>query len=103
MKPEGWTQDQRRRRAPASIGARGGVGDAEHQALPRRLLHAASRADDHAKADIYYVQPGHYLCLGDNSAQSSDSRKWGAGPGAADARQGGVRVLPASAGVGFIK
>jgi signal peptidase I len=24
-----------------------------------------------------YVQPGHYLCLGDNSPQSSDSRSWG--------------------------
>ena len=35
---------------------------------------------DYAKADIYYVQPGHYLCLGDNSAQSSDSRKWGTVP-----------------------
>jgi signal peptidase I len=23
-----------------------------------------------------YVQPGHYLCLGDNSPQSSDSRSW---------------------------
>ena len=32
------------------------------------------------RADIYYVQPGHYLCLGDNSAQSSDSRKWGTVP-----------------------
>jgi signal peptidase I len=28
----------------------------------------------------YYVQPGHYLCLGDNSAQSSDSRVWGTVP-----------------------
>jgi signal peptidase I len=31
-------------------------------------------------ADIFYVQPGHYLCLGDNSAQSSDSRSWGTVP-----------------------
>lgn len=28
----------------------------------------------------YYVQPGHYLCLGDNSASSSDSREWGLVP-----------------------
>jgi hypothetical protein len=27
-----------------------------------------------------YVQPGHYLCLGDNSPQSSDSRDWGLVP-----------------------
>jgi len=27
-----------------------------------------------------YVQPGHYLCLGDNSQQSSDSRDWGLVP-----------------------
>ena len=27
-----------------------------------------------------YVQPGHYLCMGDNSQQSSDSRDWGLVP-----------------------
>jgi signal peptidase S26 family len=27
-----------------------------------------------------YVQPGHYLCLGDNSQSSSDSRDWGLVP-----------------------
>jgi signal peptidase I len=27
-----------------------------------------------------YVQPGHYLCLGDNSTASSDSRDWGLVP-----------------------
>lgn len=27
-----------------------------------------------------YVQPKHYLCLGDNSTASSDSREWGAVP-----------------------
>lgn len=27
-----------------------------------------------------YVQPGHYLCLGDNSPSSSDSREWGLVP-----------------------
>lgn len=27
-----------------------------------------------------YVQPGHYLCLGDNSPESSDSRSWGTVP-----------------------
>ena len=33
-----------------------------------------------SRADLYYVQPGHYLCLGDNSAHSSDSRSWGLVP-----------------------
>jgi signal peptidase I len=28
----------------------------------------------------YYVQPGHYMCLGDNSQASSDSRDWGLVP-----------------------
>jgi signal peptidase I len=28
----------------------------------------------------YYVQPGHYLCLGDNSPESSDGRTWGLVP-----------------------
>ena len=28
----------------------------------------------------YYVQPGHYLCLGDNSTASADSRDWGLVP-----------------------
>ena len=28
----------------------------------------------------FYVQPDHYLCLGDNSPESSDGRKWGLVP-----------------------
>jgi signal peptidase I len=28
----------------------------------------------------FYVQPGHFLCLGDNSPQSSDGRSWGLVP-----------------------
>jgi signal peptidase I len=30
--------------------------------------------------NTFYVQPGHYLCLGDNSPESSDSRSWGQVP-----------------------
>jgi len=30
--------------------------------------------------DTYYVHPGHFLCFGDNSAQSSDGRTWGQVP-----------------------
>ncbi|MFO0964443.1 MAG: S26 family signal peptidase [Gemmataceae bacterium] len=28
----------------------------------------------------YYVQPGHFMCLGDNSTMSSDGREWGLVP-----------------------
>jgi signal peptidase I len=31
-------------------------------------------------ARTLYVQPGHYLCLGDNSTASSDGRSWGLVP-----------------------
>lgn len=30
--------------------------------------------------ETLFVQPGHYLCLGDNSPESSDSRAWGTVP-----------------------
>ncbi len=32
------------------------------------------------RSTTMYVQPGHYLCLGDNSQSSSDSRAWGLVP-----------------------
>jgi signal peptidase I len=35
---------------------------------------------ERTELDTFYVQPGHYLCLGDNSAQSSDGREWGLVP-----------------------
>jgi hypothetical protein len=31
-------------------------------------------------AKSMYVQPGHYLCMGDNSPESSDGRSWGTVP-----------------------
>ena len=34
----------------------------------------------HLPAKTLYVQPGHYLCLGDNSPESSDGRSWGTVP-----------------------
>ena len=80
MNPEGWTQTNDVL-APASIGASGGVG-VQNIKLHRDVYYTRqSQAPvDHSKADIFYVQPGHYMCLGDNSAQSSDSRKWGVVP-----------------------
>jgi signal peptidase I len=32
------------------------------------------------EATTFFVQPNHYLCLGDNSPESSDSRAWGEVP-----------------------
>ena len=80
---EGWTEANDIA-APASLGASGPVTFA-HIRLWRDTYFTYSAAgppfDGVAKyADTYYVQPGHYLCLGDNSAQSSDSRKWGTVP-----------------------
>ncbi len=65
--------------APASIGARGDV-IIQSIVLHRDVYYTKNSNGDHAAADAFYVQPGHYLCLGDNSAQSSDSRKWGTVP-----------------------
>jgi hypothetical protein len=34
----------------------------------------------HMPTRTMYIQPGHYLCMGDNSPESSDGRTWGAVP-----------------------
>ena len=75
---EGWTRANDIE-APASIGARGPVAAIRNIKLFRDVYYTRSGGDQ-TGADIFYVQPGHYLCLGDNSAQSSDSRKWGVVP-----------------------
>jgi signal peptidase I len=79
---------------PASVGGRGdAVLSVGHLRLWRDTYYLAGGAEsidsevffDPAQwADKYtlesmsmYVQPGHYLCLGDNSPSSSDSRLWG--------------------------
>lgn len=62
--------------APASIGAKGAVTVRSIKLF--RDVHYTHGTNP--PAFIYYVQPGHYLCLGDNSAQSSDSRTWGTVP-----------------------
>src|SRR5688572_13598465 len=61
--------------APASVGAKGTV-TVRGLKLFRDVFYTHRPNEPY----IYYVQPGHYLCLGDNSAQSSDSRTWGAVP-----------------------
>jgi signal peptidase I len=75
--PEGWTKANDVD-APAGIGAAGKV-TVSGIRLYRDIFYTR-RGTDPTRADIYYVQPGHYLCLGDNSAQSSDSRNWGTVP-----------------------
>jgi len=72
---EGWTRANDIN-APASIGGKGAV-TIRSIKLHRDVYYTQGTKPP---AFIYYVQPGHYLCLGDNSAQSSDSRTWGVVP-----------------------
>lgn len=83
---------------PASIGGRAAAVGVSHVRLWRDTYYTldASRADTDRVGDwsdperwgtfkemnfkTLYVQPGHYLCLGDNSTASSDSREWGLVP-----------------------
>ncbi len=69
--------------APASIGASGPVPGIRNIQIKRDIYYTTTKenhGDSSARPDIYYVQPGHYMCMGDNSAHSSDSREWGAVP-----------------------
>jgi signal peptidase I len=63
---------------PARIGAAGGVTVSRIQ-LWRDVYYTPG---DHqiGIVETHYVQPGHYLCMGDNSASSSDGRTWGLVP-----------------------
>ena len=99
-----WDELQKRRgprrndREPASIGSQGAQVQIRNVRLWRDTYYTldASSADAagfHEWADpdkwgplrsldfkTMYVQPGHYLCLGDNSPASSDGRAWGLVP-----------------------
>jgi hypothetical protein len=81
-KKEGWTTATDLE-APVRIGAAGGV-EVSKLKLWRDtyFVNKSYRysADVCNTAFTFYVQPGHYLCLGDNSAQSSDGRIWGTVP-----------------------
>ena len=87
---------------PASIGANGGEVKVHHLRLWRDTYYTLSPGgcdvrpfgdapislsdpeqwSEYRKMDFktMYVQPGHFLCLGDNSQASSDSREWGLVP-----------------------
>lgn len=88
---------------PASIGASSTTLQVRHVALWRdvyytRVVGGGSSDHDHTeevrdysspdqwgplqnvRPATYYVRPGHYFCLGDNSPKSSDSRAWGLVP-----------------------
>lgn len=73
--------------APAGIGAKGSV-EVRHVKMwmdtyftpAQNTSYAVPYNDPDSPVDTFYVQPGHYFCLGDNSGQSSDSRKWGLVP-----------------------
>jgi len=58
---------------PASIGVKGGAVNVSDLSLWRDTYYTNSQGTTYT----LYVQPGHYLCMGDNSPQSSDSRSWG--------------------------
>jgi signal peptidase I len=69
---------------PASIGAaRGAKLSVAHLQLWRDTYYTPAtepRSYDSTELRTMYVQPGHFLCLGDNSSESSDGRAWGLVP-----------------------
>lgn len=64
-------------REPAGVGA---SGDVTVSGLKLYRDTHYTNANPHGPVDTYFVQPGHYLCMGDNSSQSSDGRMWGLVP-----------------------
>jgi len=71
--------------APASIGSTGAVEVSKIKIWQDTFFTPYDNdfnqdIDTVATVDTFYVQPKHFLCLGDNSGQSSDSRKWGLVP-----------------------
>jgi signal peptidase I len=85
---------------PASVGARGGAVTVSHLRLWRDTYYTVRGAVADGSLPSYaslreprdwtslrdlpartlFVEPGHYLCLGDNSPESSDGREWGLVP-----------------------
>lgn len=103
-KKEGWTEANDVK-APASVGATNGV-EVSKLKLWRDtfFINRGYSSTDDAVNTVYtyYVQPGHYLCFGDNSAQSSDGRYWGAVPDRLMLGKASFVFWPADR-IGFIK
>ncbi len=64
-------------REPAGVGA---SGDVTVSGLKLYRDTHYTNGNPSGPVDTYFVQPGHYLCMGDNSSQSSDGRAWGLVP-----------------------
>jgi signal peptidase I len=68
---------------PARIGATGNISVSKVR-LWRDVYYTPKTAVGGAEyaygLHTFYVQPGHYFCLGDNSSSSADGREWGAVP-----------------------
>jgi signal peptidase I len=71
---------------PASFGARDGLSvQVSHVGLYRDTYYTTQTDHDprwgvNGPVKTFYVQPGHFMCMGDNSSESSDSRFWGLVP-----------------------
>ena len=73
-------------RQPASVGTFGAARlTVKHLRLFRDTYYTAAGHEKPLKGPgepemTMFVQPGHFLCMGDNSTQSSDGRDWGTVP-----------------------
>lgn len=81
---EGWTTANDKA-APASVGIKGRVTVSKLKLFRDTFfVHESSpftpTLDDGTKLTLLHAQPGHYICLGDNSTHSADGRTWGAVP-----------------------
>lgn len=63
---------------PASIAAKGASLSVSHLKLWRDTYYTTGQGE--APVRTFYIYPGHFLCMGDNSPQSSDGRMWGMVP-----------------------
>jgi signal peptidase I len=66
--------------SPASLRVNGTVEVSQIKLWQDTFFTPSPSGGEFANLDTFYVQPDHYLCLGDNSGQSSDSRAWGVVP-----------------------
>ena len=79
-------EDEPNNHQPASFGTLGSARlSIKHLKLYRDTYYTAAGHEPRPRMPgdpdlTMFVQPGHYLCLGDNSTQSSDGRDWGTVP-----------------------